>query len=113
MTFTIKKIKKQITDNPIILYMKGSPTLPNCGFSAKAAHILSACSNKHFTYIDVLVNPDIRTELPKIAGWPTFPQLWIDGNLIGGCDIIIDLYRTGELQNLINKTLAKHNIKDL
>lgn len=99
---TIKIIKKQISENSILLYMKGSPESPNCGFSAKAAKIISSCC-KNFTYIDVLQNPNIRLELPKFAKWPTFPQLWINGVLVGGCDIIIDMYNKGELQVLISQ----------
>lgn len=102
MTTTIEKIKKQIAENPIILYMKGSPNLPGCGFSAQAVKVLSACI-EHFAYIDVLINPDIRAELPKFANWPTFPQLWVGGELIGGCDIVIEMYRQKELQSLIKR----------
>ncbi|MGL9769301.1 MAG: Grx4 family monothiol glutaredoxin [Sodalis sp. (in: enterobacteria)] len=108
MTTIIEKIQQQITENPIILYMKGSPKLPGCGFSAKAVQALSACS-ENFTHVDVLINPDIRVELPKFANWPTFPQLWVDGELIGGCDIIIEMYQRGELQPLIKKIAIKYN----
>ncbi|MBX4181147.1 Grx4 family monothiol glutaredoxin [Sodalis sp. CWE] len=110
MSTVLEKIKKQINDNPVILYMKGSPTLPNCGFSAKAVRILSSCGER-FAYIDVLSNADIRAELPKFANWPTFPQLWINGKLIGGCDIIIEMYRCGELQSLIKASIEKHNLQ--
>lgn len=103
MTTTLEKIKQQITAHPILLYMKGSPKFPECGFSAQAVQALSACSAS-FTYVDVLTNPDIRAELPRIANWPTFPQLWVNGELIGGCDIIIDMYQRGELQLLIKQT---------
>ncbi|WP_367680420.1 Grx4 family monothiol glutaredoxin [Candidatus Fukatsuia anoeciicola] len=104
---TIEKIKNQITENLILLYMKGSPKLPNCGFSAQAVQVLSAC-RVSFNYVDILQNHDIRAELPKFANWPTFPQLWVDGELIGGCDILNELYRTGSLQLLINKAINKH-----
>lgn len=72
---TIEKIQRQLAENPIILYMKGSPKLPSCGFSAQAVQALSACGER-FAYVDILQNPDIRAELPKYANWPTFPQLW-------------------------------------
>ncbi|WP_225639371.1 Grx4 family monothiol glutaredoxin [Candidatus Profftia sp. (ex Adelges kitamiensis)] len=101
-----KKIQYQLDNNPILLYMKGSPKFPLCGFSARAVQALSACS-ENFTYIDILQDYDIRVELPKYANWPTFPQLWIEKELIGGCDIIIEMYRTGELQELVTKTLLK------
>lgn len=104
---TIKKIQRQIAENPILLYMKGSPKIPSCGFSSKAVQALSACGER-FAYIDILQNQDIRAELPKYANWPTFPQLWVDGELIGGCDIIIEMFQCGELQPLIKKTVDKH-----
>lgn len=96
---TLQKIKQQIADHPIILYMKGSPNQPHCGFSAQAVRCLEAVGAK-FASVDVLANPDIRQTLPQYANWPTFPQLYINGELIGGCDIITELYESGELQNL-------------
>ena len=88
---TIEKIKAQIAENSILLYMKGSPKLPSCGFSAQAAQAMMSCGEK-FAYVDILQNPDIRAELPKYADWPTFPQLWVEGELIGGCDIILEMF---------------------
>jgi monothiol glutaredoxin len=104
---TIEKIKQQLADNPIIIYMKGSPKLPSCGFSAQASQALIACGQP-FAYVDILQNPDIRAELPKYANWPTFPQLWVEGELIGGCDIVLEMFQRGELQPLINETAAKY-----
>lgn len=104
---TIKIIKEQIANNPIILYMKGSPKQPSCGFSAKAAKLISLCCKK-FTYVDILSYPDIRLELPKHSNWPTFPQLWINKVFIGGCDIIIEMYNKGELQKIINNINDKN-----
>ena len=101
---TLEKIKQQIADNPILLYMKGSPEQPRCGFSAKAAQTLASCGAK-FSYVDILENPDIRQTLPQYANWPTFPQLYINGELIGGCDIILELFQKGELQKLLPITL--------
>ncbi|CEN32220.1 Glutaredoxin-4 [Candidatus Westeberhardia cardiocondylae] len=106
MNIIFEKIKKQINSNPIILYMKGSPEFPACGFSHKAIKIISKCT-KNFTYVDVLNNPDIRKFLPKFSDWPTFPQLWINGELVGGCDIIIEMYNCNELQKLIKNTIKK------
>lgn len=100
----IDTIKQQIADNPVILYMKGSPDAPQCGFSMQTSQAVVACGKK-FAFVDVLTNPDIRTNLPKYAKWPTFPQLWIDGELIGGCDIISELHAAGELQPLIDKAV--------
>ena len=102
---TLENIKQQIGDNTILLYMKGSPNAPQCGFSMRASQALMACG-KRFAYVDVLSNPDIRAELPKYANWPTFPQLWVKGELIGGCDIIMEMYENGELKTLVDEASA-------
>lgn len=104
---TIERIKQQISENPILLYMKGSPKLPSCGFSSQASQALISCEEK-FAYVDILQDPEIRAELPKYADWPTFPQLWVDGELVGGCDIIIEMFQQGELQTLIKESAAKN-----
>ncbi|WP_444998605.1 Grx4 family monothiol glutaredoxin [Aliikangiella sp. IMCC44359] len=80
--------------------MKGSPESPMCGFSAQTSQALMSCG-KEFAYVDVLQNPDIRAELPKYANWPTFPQLWVKGELIGGCDIVLEMHQNGELAEVI------------
>lgn len=98
---TLAKIKTQIEANPIILYMKGTAENPQCGFSSKAVRALQACKAE-FTTVDVLANPDIRATLPHYANWPTFPQLYVKGELIGGCDIIMELLESGELQTLVS-----------
>src|SRR5690606_22971218 len=77
-------IRDQIQSHPILIYMKGNPNQPQCGFSARATQILMACGQK-FAYVDILSNPDIRANLPKVSDWPTFPQLFVDGELVGGC----------------------------
>ncbi len=97
----VETIKKQIDENAIILYMKGSPNAPQCGFSQRASQAVMACGQR-FAYVDVLSNPDVRSELPKIANWPTFPQLWVSGELVGGCDIITEMHENGELKTLID-----------
>ena len=99
---TMEIIKKQIADNAIILYMKGSPDGPQCGFSAQVVRALNACG-KPYAHVDVLSHPDIRATLPAYANWPTFPQLYIKGELVGGCDIVMELYEQGELQTLITE----------
>lgn len=104
---TVERIQKQISENPILLYMKGSPKLPSCGFSSQASQVLMSCGER-FAFVDILQNPDIRAELPKYANWPTFPQLWIDGELVGGCDIIVEMFQRGELQTLIKDTAKKY-----
>lgn len=101
----IDTIKEQIENNTILLYMKGSPNQPQCGFSAQTVQALMACGER-FAYVDILSNPDIRTNLPKYANWPTFPQLWINGELIGGCDIVTEMFASGELQALVKEAGA-------
>ena len=100
-------IKQQIEGNPIILYMKGSPNQPQCGFSARATQVLMACGER-FAYVDILSNPEIRANLPAYGNWPTFPQLWINGELIGGSDIIAEMYEKGELLPLVKEAVARN-----
>ncbi len=95
-------IREQIENNPIILYMKGSPNQPQCGFSARTVQAVMSCGQR-FAYVDVLSNPDIRASLPQYGNWPTFPQLWVNGELIGGCDIVMEMSESGELQTLIRE----------
>jgi monothiol glutaredoxin len=102
----IETIKDQIASNNILLYMKGSPNAPQCGFSARTVEALMACGER-FAYVDILANPEIRANLPGYAQWPTFPQLWVDGELIGGCDIVTEMYESGELQTLIKESAGK------
>lgn len=101
----IETIKEQIESNDILVYMKGSPNQPQCGFSARTVQALMACGER-FAYVDILSNPDIRTNLPKYANWPTFPQLWVKGELIGGCDIVTEMAENGELQTLVKEAMA-------
>lgn len=102
----IEAIKQQIANNPVILYMKGSPEQPQCGFSARASQVLMACGER-FAYVDILSNPAIRARMPEYANWPTFPQLWVNGELIGGSDIIAEMYEKGELQPLVQAAAVK------
>ena len=102
MSTTLENIKQQISENPILIYMKGTPQLPQCGFSAQTVQALMACGER-FAYVDVLSNPDIRANLPQYANWPTFPQLWVKGELIGGCDIVSEMHESGELATLIKE----------
>ena len=97
----IEKINNQIADNKILLYMKGSPDKPECGFSQRASQILMACG-KEFSFVDILSNPEIRQDLPSVSEWPTFPQLFINGELVGGSDIMMEMYQNGELKELID-----------
>ena len=101
----IETIKEQIASNTVLLYMKGAPNAPQCGFSARAAQALMGCGEK-FAYVDILQNPEIRANLPKYANWPTFPQLWVAGELVGGSDIMIEMFENGELQKLVKEAAA-------
>ena len=102
----IETIKDQIANNTILLYMKGSPNAPQCGFSAKAAQAVMGCGET-FAYVDILQNPEIRANLPKYANWPTFPQLWVGGELVGGSDIMAEMAADGSLQALIKEAVEK------
>jgi monothiol glutaredoxin len=102
----LKELDEQIKANPILLYMKGSPDAPQCGFSSKASQILIACG-KPFSFVDILSNPEIRANLPEYSNWPTFPQLFVDGELVGGSDILSELHENGELQNIIDKVVIE------
>ena len=97
----VEVIKDQISNNNILLYMKGSPNQPLCGFSARTVQAVMECGQK-FAYVDVLSNPDIRANLPGYANWPTFPQLWVNGELVGGCDIVTGMHESGELKTLLD-----------
>ncbi|MCI0508467.1 monothiol glutaredoxin [Chromohalobacter marismortui] len=105
MSTTLENIQQQIGENTILLYMKGTPQLPQCGFSAQAVQAVMACGER-FAFVNILDNPDIRAELPKYANWPTFPQLWVNGELVGGCDIIVEMHESGELEKLIKEAAA-------
>lgn len=94
-------IKQQIEENDILLYMKGTPQQPQCGFSARTVQALMACGER-FAYINILDNPEIRENLKVYSNWPTFPQLYVKGELIGGCDIVTEMYESGELKELIS-----------
>jgi monothiol glutaredoxin len=94
------QIQQAISENPVILFMKGTPDQPMCGFSARTVGILQSVG-KPFAAVDVLPDPRIRQELSSLSDWPTIPQLFVDGELIGGCDIITEMYESGELQETL------------
>ena len=99
-------LREQIANNPILIYMKGSPDQPQCGFSSQATQVLMACGER-FAYIDILANPEIRAHLPEVSEWPAFPQLFVGGELVGGCDIIVEMYQSGELQPMLKEAAAE------
>ena len=95
------KLKEQIKENSILIYMKGTPYEPRCGFSARTIQALIECESQ-FSYVDILENNDIRMALPKVSDWPTFPQVFIKGELVGGADIIAQMHESGELKKLVD-----------
>ena len=100
-------IKSQVTGNPVVLYMKGTPQAPQCGFSQTAIQILSACGVRSAFTVNVLENPDIRQGIKEFANWPTIPQLYVNGEFVGGSDILREMYQAGELQKLLEPVVAK------
>lgn len=102
----LDRIREQVTNNNIVLYMKGTPQFPQCGFSSKAAQVLQACGVNDFLAVNVLADPEIFENLKYYANWPTFPQLYVKGELIGGCDIMVDMYQKGEIQPLLTQAMA-------
>lgn len=102
---TLERIKKQVTDNPIMLYMKGNPDFPQCGFSARTVQALNACGVE-YSFVNIFEDEQVYRTLPKYANWPTFPQLYVKGELVGGCDITLDLFQSGELQKMLNEAVG-------
>ena len=102
----LDRIKEQVEGNPVVIYMKGTPQFPMCGFSSRAAEAL-ASTGVEFGYINVIQDPEIFENLHRYADWPTFPQIYISGELIGGCDITVELAQRGELQNMMEEAVAK------
>lgn len=101
-----ERIKQQVTSNPVVLYMKGTPQFPQCGFSGAAVQILKACGAQNVVTVDVLADPEIREGIKAYANWPTIPQLYIKGEFIGGADIMREMYQQGELQKLLESAAA-------
>jgi len=102
---TLERIGKIVNDNAVVVFMKGTPQLPQCGFSSRTSEALMACG-KEFAHVNVLADPDIFQTLPQFADWPTFPQVYIKGELIGGCDITLEMYQKGDLKKMIEEAVA-------
>ena len=102
----LERIRDQVTQNTVVLYMKGTPQFPQCGFSSRAAQVLAACGVKDFLAVNVLADPEIYENLKYYANWPTFPQLYVKGELIGGSDIMLEMYQKGEMQKLLAEAQA-------
>ncbi|MFP5507068.1 MAG: Grx4 family monothiol glutaredoxin [Gammaproteobacteria bacterium] len=100
------RIKEAVESNPVVIFMKGTPQMPQCGFSSRAAQALMACGEE-FAYVNVLADPEVFQNLPRYANWPTFPQIYINGELVGGCDITLELFQKGELQKMVKDAKAK------
>lgn len=94
-------IHKTVTENPVVLYMKGTPQFPQCGFSATAAQILKLLGVSGYASVNVLADPDIRDGIKEYANWPTIPQLYVNGEFVGGCDIMKEMYQSGELKQML------------
>ncbi|MDH5573303.1 MAG: Grx4 family monothiol glutaredoxin [Gammaproteobacteria bacterium] len=102
----MERIKQQVENNPVVIFMKGTPQMPQCGFSSRAAQALMSCGQE-FAHVNVLMDPEIFENLPRYANWPTFPQIYIDGELIGGCDITLEMFQKGELQKAVKEAVNK------
>jgi monothiol glutaredoxin len=96
-----ERIKDQIEGNPVLLYMKGTPDFPQCGFSGQTVAALKSLG-KPFAYVNIFEDPEIREGLKAYSNWPTFPQLYVNGELVGGCDIVIEMYQSGELKEILD-----------
>lgn len=101
-----ERIEEQIKGNDILLYMKGTPDFPQCGFSAQTAQILKQYEVE-FSFVNILEDQELRERLKEYANWPTYPQLWIGGELVGGCDIVMEMDQSGELREMVEKTAGK------
>lgn len=100
------RIKEQVEKHPVVIFMKGTPQLPQCGFSSQAVQALQGCGEE-FGYVNILTDPELHQNLPRFSNWPTFPQVYINGELIGGSDITLELYQKGELQKMIKEAMGK------
>ncbi len=103
-----ERIKEQLDSNPVMVYIKGTPDFPQCGFSGQTVAALKSIG-RPFAYVNIFDDPEIREGLKAYSNWPTFPQLYVDGELIGGCDIIVEMYHSGELQKLLTETTASND----
>ena len=101
----VERIKSQLSADPIVLFMKGTPDFPQCGFSAQTVAALRAC-NAQFAHVNIFEDPELREGLKRYSNWPTYPQLYVGGELLGGCDIVLEMYRSGELKQVLDEAKA-------
>lgn len=99
------RIKEQVENHAVLIYMKGTPQMPQCGFSSRAVAALQQCGQE-FSYVNILMEPEIHRNLPRFSNWPTFPQIFINGELVGGCDILMELYENGQLKQMVEQATA-------
>ncbi|MEE2982327.1 MAG: Grx4 family monothiol glutaredoxin [Pseudomonadota bacterium] len=102
---SIERIRNIVESNPIVLFMKGTPQFPQCGFSMRTCEALKACG-VDYHHVDILAEPEIRQHLPQYSEWPTFPQLFVGGELVGGCDIVMGMYQSGDLERITQEAAA-------
>ena len=102
MADVLDRIDEQVKNNKVMIYMKGTPDFPMCGFSSRAVEALKQC-NREFAYCNVLADPEVFENLPRYADWPTFPQVYVNGELIGGCDITLEMFESGDLKKMVDK----------
>ena len=102
----LERIKEFVESNPVALFIKGTPQMPMCGFSSRTAEALKSCE-REFAWCNVIADPEIFESLPRYADWPTFPQLYIEGELVGGCDITVELAESGELKKMVQAAADK------
>lgn len=103
----MERIQAEVESHPVVLFMKGTPAYPMCGFSARAVQALQAAGADQLYTVNVLEQPEIRANLPRYSNWPTFPQLFVHGELIGGCEITLELLESGELQRMVNEAQSQ------
>ena len=103
----MERIQAEVEGHPVVLFMKGTPAFPMCGFSARAVQALQAAGAEQLHTVNVLEEPEIQANLPRYSNWPTFPQLFLHGELIGGCDITLELLESGELQRMVQEALSQ------
>ncbi|WP_372015332.1 Grx4 family monothiol glutaredoxin [Pseudoxanthomonas sp. 10H] len=103
----MERIQAEVESHPVVLFMKGTPAYPMCGFSARAIQALQAAGAENLHTVNVLEEPEVRANLPRFSNWPTFPQLFLHGELIGGCDITLELLESGELQRMVSEAQSQ------
>ncbi|MCA1805095.1 MAG: Grx4 family monothiol glutaredoxin [Xanthomonadaceae bacterium] len=102
----LERIKQQVEGHSVVIFMKGTPQFPMCGFSSRTVEALKQCGQE-FAYVNVIADQEIMQALPQYANWPTFPQVYVDGELVGGCDITLELFQNGELKKMVDEAAAK------